>query len=334
MSHINAGADNRHRLVLSVPAGLLAVAGSGSLAVGAHRPLVAGGATLRSASSWPSIWVVLGLAGVTALAGVVAFLGGRSALARTAVGALVIPALANAGLVGGWMQAHHGDTVRTGGVRALALGGLLVVLGVVLLAAAALLGLIQLATGGTTRAGRMAALLGLLAAGGTAQLWFLGGLTWSGASLMSSSDLIEVTARDDVGWSGLTVVGSVIAITVTLGHAAARRSAVAAGVALGAAALAGVELAVRMLVGAPAAAQLAEAPATAVTLRPGALVATGATALLGLLLAMLLRGTSDTASEESDYANWESSDRDLDDDAAAPASTDWDADRQWAYQPD
>jgi hypothetical protein len=326
-----ADADNRHRLSLSIPAGLLATAGSASLVVGATRPLTTGGASLRASTTWPSIWMFLALAGVTAIAGVLAFLGGRSVIARTATGALVVPALATAGLIGSWMQTNHGDTVHSGGVRALALGGMLVVLGALLLALAALLGLVQLAVGRAGHAGGIAALLGLLTAAGTAQLWFLGAVTWSGASMMSGSDLIEVTAQDKIGWSGMTLVGSVIAIVVTLGSASARRSAAAAGVALGAVALAGTELAVRMVVRLPNATDFVEGPATAISRNTGSLIATAATVLLGLLLALAVRGARNGAPDQD---GWESANRDLDDDAATPDSTEWDAERQWAYQPD
>lgn len=326
MSRISAGGAHGHRLYLSIPAGLLAIVGAGGLVVGASRPLVPGGQSLRSAITWPSIWAVVALAAVTGLAGVFAILGGRSLVARLATSALVVPGFATAGLLGGWMQTTHGDTVREGGVAALALGGLLVTAGVLAIGVAALLGLVQLAVAHAGTAGWGAALLGLLTAAGLAQLWLLGSLTWNGASMLAGSELVEITARDDVGWSGVTVLGAVIAIVVAVAQASARRGGAAAGIALGAAVVAAVELGIRKLGGVPDATKLVENPGSAVSLRTESLIAAAATVVLALLLMVAVRGRDGAGGD------WEPATDGADDDAAG--STDWDSERQWAYQPD
>src|SRR5262249_38818447 len=143
----------------------------------------------------------------------------------------------------------------------------------------ALAGTVGLADSGH---GWLPAVLAALGVAGLLHSW-LEGTAGPGGEPLPGGYVAMLSATDGTGAALLSVVGGLGIAAPAIGLAAGRRAGAAAGVAFGAAAAAGVDLGVRLF-------SVRHLPAgTGTDRRTESLVALGATVLMLLLLAVLLR---------------------------------------------
>jgi hypothetical protein len=273
--------------------GLVAAAGGGAVAAGLYQEYLSGGGTpLRSLVTWPDWRVHLGLAVAVGVFGLVALLLGGSAVGRAALGAVVVPAVLLATVNAAVAVPALQNAIRADGWDVVGLGAWLVLGGCVagLLAAALALG--RLGARAELSPGWWAGALAVLGVAGLLYSWLVGSLGHRGSTPPTSFGYFTIlTETDRDGVVTAAVVGGLGLALGAIGLAAGRRSAVAAGVSLGAAAAAAVDAVVRVY---------AIRPQTRVnTITGGAtgldrdgisLIVLGATAAALLLLAAVLRG--------------------------------------------
>jgi hypothetical protein len=271
---------HEHRLWLTLPAGLLATAGGGCAAAGVFQRYGSTPVTLRSMVTLPDWRLYLGLAVAVGVCGLLAVVGGRTALARTGAGALAVPAVLLAALNAGTAIRALDPLVSADGVQAIGPGAWLAMGGAAGGLVAALLVLGQSGGYAMPGFGVAAPALAALGAAGLLHSWLA---AMVGGTQEGQGYLAALTAGDHSGAATFAVVGGLGLAAAALGAVSGRRSAVAAGVALGGAIAAAVDLGVRS-----ASVQgLLDAGAAR---RQETFIALAATVLVLLLLAVLLRG--------------------------------------------
>ncbi len=283
-----------HRLWLTLPTGLLAAAGGGAVVLGIFQRYDGPGtSSLRRAAPVPDWRLHLGLAIALGVAGLLAVLAGRTVLARTAAGMVVVPAIVLGTLTAGVAIGTLEPLIRAGGVDTIGPGGWLTMGGAAAGLLAALLALAQ--TGAYTGAGRgwLAPTLAAVGVVGLLDSWLAATVGPVGDPPLRSGYLAALTSQDHSGAITFAVLGGLGWAAVAIGYASGRHGAPAAGVALGAAVAVGVDLGVRL----GSVQGLLDAAAN-LDRRDETFIALGATVLALLLLAVLLRGRPAPLGEE------------------------------------